>query len=415
MIAMTPADMLVYGWKTLVSGRKRSLWVVVGLSLGTGLFVAISALSAGYARVVALPFSELATDCIIQRSVKGGEGAAEAKTGVRLPFADQPISGEEQQRIRTLDGVEQMGRVVMLWYQSEKNFSVIAGVEPDAVIGPGRVMTWITKGRNIREPGEMVAENHYARFNRLKVGDRMVFDGHPLTIVGITTLREGATVAAANFYISLEDARRIGRLGENTVNMLFLRLKKGVDPAGIQARLPQLLPGGVVSTTDSIGGMMKGFAGISTMVSRLMGWVVLAFSMFLCCWLIAGSVSERGSHIGLMKTVGWCKRDILAAFGAEAALLGVVGVLCGIALGYAIVLGASHSQVSLTLPWNLVSTPGLPGHHRSEGAKALLPVVLQVETCLIALVAVVISAALTGIVVAGHIFEMKVRRAFAWS
>jgi putative ABC transport system permease protein len=416
VIAMTLPDMIGYGWKTLASGRKRSFWVVIGLALGTGLFVAISALSAGYARLIALPFSELATDCIIQRSIKGGEQAGGAKTGIRLPFADQPISGAEQQQIQAQPGVEQMNRVVMLWHQSEKNFSVLVGVEPDAAIGPGRVMTWITKGRSIRAPGETVVENHYARFNRLKIGDRVVFDGRPLTIVGIASLREGATVAAANFYISLEDARRLGRLGENTANMLFLRLKKGVDPAGIRERLPQLLPGGVVSTTDSIGGMMKGFAGISTMVSRLMGWVVLAFSVFLSCWLIAGSVSERSSHIGLMKTVGWCKKDILAAFGAETALLGIVGVLCGIVLGYAIVLAVSHSEVSLTLPWNLSSMPGLPGHHQSDGgAKAMLPVVLQVRTCLIALAAVDISAAITGVIVAGHIADMKVRRAFDWS
>ena len=160
---------------------------------------------------------------------------------------------------------------------------------------------------------------------------------------------------------------------------------------------------------------MKGFAGISNTVSRLMGWVILAFSVFLSCWLIAGSIGERSSYIGLMKTIGWCKKDILAAFGAETALLGIVGALCGIGVGYAIILGVSHSEVSLTLPWNLSSIPGIPGHHQSSEAKVSLPVVLQAGTCLIALGTAVISAVLTGIIVAGHIADLKVRRAFDWS
>ena len=160
---------------------------------------------------------------------------------------------------------------------------------------------------------------------------------------------------------------------------------------------------------------MKGFAGISNMVSRLMSWVVLAFSEFLSCWLIAGSIGERSSQIGLMKTVGWCKNDILAAFGAETALLGIVGALCGIGLGYAIIFVMSHSEVSLTLPWNLSPTPGVPGHHQSEGEKVMLPMVLQAGSGLIAMGAAVVSSVMTGIVVAGHIADIKVRRAFDWS
>jgi hypothetical protein len=71
--------------------------------------------------------------------------------------------------------------------------------------------------------------------------------------------------------------------------------------------------------------------------------------------------------------------------------------------------------VSLTLPWNLSPTPGIPGHHQSGGATLLLPVVLQAATCLTALGTAVISAVLTGILIAGHIANMKVRRAFDWS
>jgi DNA-binding transcriptional ArsR family regulator len=46
--------------------------------------------------------------------------------------------------------------------------------------------------------------------------------------------------------------------------------------------------------------------------------------LLFVCWLITGSISGRSSPIGLMKMVGWCRKDILAAFGAETALLGIV-------------------------------------------------------------------------------------------
>jgi ABC-type lipoprotein release transport system permease subunit len=282
-------------------------------------------------------------------------------------------------------------------------------------MGPARAMSWISKGRKIGAPGEAVVEGHYAKFNKITVGDTVSFDRHRLTIVGIVTLREGATVAAANYYVSLDDARMFGSLEGAAANMLFIRLQKGVDPAGLQERVPTLLPGGVAMTTDSIGGMMKGFAGISDAVSLLLGWGVLAFAVVLSCWLIAGSLNEQSLHIGLMKTVGWRKRDILTAFAAETLLLGIVGALAGIGLGYAITFAVSHAGVILTLPWNLSAAPGLPGHLQHEGERMVLPVVLQTGTCLTTLATACFSAVLTGIITALHIAGMKVRRAFDWS
>jgi MacB-like periplasmic core domain/FtsX-like permease family len=409
------SDIVSLGLRILGTEWKRSFWVIAGFAIGSGLFIAISSLSAGYTRLVSLPFSQLAADCIVQRSIKGGEKAPDGQAGFRLPFADQPISDEEQRKLRSLAEVQGFSPAVMLWFQSRNRFSVLAGIDPKADLGPARVMGWISRGRKIEAPGETVVESHYARFNRIKVGDIESFEGKSLKVVGIATLHEGATVAAANYYISLADARGLAGLGADVANMIFIKLHKGVDPAGLQQRLSKLLPGSVISTTDSIGGLMKGFSGISRTISLLLAWVVLAFFILLSYWLIAGFLTERSAEIGLMKAVGWRKRDILMAFAVQTFILGGVGAFVGIGLGYLIAFGVGHAGVGMTLPWNLSASPGLPGHGLGEAAKVALPVSLQVGSCTLVLASSVAASVLTGIQISGRLVALKVNQAFHWT
>lgn len=409
---MQITNLVAYGFKTVIANRKRSFWVVLGLALGVGLYVAISVMAAGYAKLVALPFSQLNTDLIIQHAVKGGQDRQNAgQAGIRLPFSNQPISGVEIKAIQEMDGIENVSLAMMLWNQEKNDFSVIAGIELDASGGPAMVMSWIDDGKKIEKSGEVVVESHYAKFHKIRVGNQVDFGEHHFSVVGITKIKQGASVAAANYYITLDDARALAKMGDNSANMLFARLKKGVDPEDVQRKLPGIIPGAFASTADNIGSMLKGFAKISNTVSWLLCTVTLGFAVLLSSWLIAGSLHERSWQIGLMKTVGWQKKDILAIITAETLMLGFVGGICGLGLGYMAAVGLSYQEVSLTLPWSLSVQPGAAGHNGS-GQTVALPVVMQFQTGLTALVIATFSAILTGIIVAGKLTDGKVKKVF---
>jgi putative ABC transport system permease protein len=399
---MELTHLFVFGCRSLLAERRRLLWVVLGLAMGIGLYVAISIMAAGYARLVALPFTQLNSDLIVQRAVQGGqEKEGGGHSGIRLPFSNQPLAPQEIAALEEVAGVEEVNRVVMLWYQQQKDFSIIAGVDPRDKGGPARVLSWIDKGRKIENPGEVVAESHYAKFHQIKVGSQVVLAGEVWQVVGIAKIKQGASVAAANYYLSLADARKLAGMADDSANMLFAGLQTGVDSEGVLGQLPTLIPGAYGTTADSIGSLLKGFARISTRVSWLLEAVTLGFAALVASWLVAGTLHERGPQMGLMRTVGWRRREIVVAVAAETLLLGLIGGLCGVGLGYLAALGLSQQEISIALPWSLTVQPGTV-EHAGSGQTLTLPVSLSARIWMTALAVAVISPLVSGILVASR-------------
>lgn len=398
---MQISSLVVHGCRTVVAERRRLFWVVLGLALGVGLYVAITIMAAGYASLVALPFSQLNSDLVIQRAVQGGaEKQGEGQSGIRLPFSNQPVSAAEVDVLAGLAGVEQVSRAIMLWYQENREFSVIAGISPDDSGGPARVMSWIDQGRKIEKTGEVVVESHYAKFHRIKLGSQVTLGQQSFAVVGIAKIKQGASVAAANYYMILADARALAGMEPGSVNMLFAGLKAGVDPEEVQGQLPALIPGAYGTTVDTIGSMLKGFARISTTVSWLLGAVTLGFAALVASWLVAGALHERDWQTGLMRAVGWRRKEILVAVVAETMLLGLIGGFCGLGLGYLAAAGLSHQEVSLALPWSLTVLPGTAEHTGRVQAVAM-PLNLDFRVWIMALAVALLSTTVSGVVVVG--------------
>jgi len=414
---MPTTTLLLHGWKTAISGWSRSLFVLFGLALGCGLYVAITVLSDGYGRLISLPFTELRTDLVIQRSIAGGgEKSASGTSGIRLPFSNQPITATEIEQLTHLEGVATISPTLLLWHQTKNGFSVIAGIDQrdnQNRIGTTRVMDWIKKGRPIKHPGEAVVKSHYGRFHKIKIGDRITLGGAEFKIVGTASLKQGASIAAADFYIGLDDAIKLSGMGPKEANLIFVRLNKGIDPIGIQKKLKKLLPGAIASTADNIGDIMKGMSRISSTFAQLFGWVSLLFTGLIGYKLISGSIHERVNQIGLLKTIGWQRSDIIRSFTAESALIGLTGGLLGVALGYGLAAAFGSMEITLSLPWNLSPTPGAAAAHTQHnlGEPVSLTLAFLPMTIFIALIVACVVSVLGGYFTANQLARIKAREA----
>ncbi len=407
---MEITSLIRHGGQSALRDWKRSGWLIAGVTLGIGFYIAVSTIGASYTELVKLPFSRIESDLIIQLGARGRSQISE-KSSIKLPFSNQAISRSTIDAIGSLAEIKKLDTSILLWYQERKNFVTIAGIDPtDTTSGPAKVMQWISGGRALQVTGDTVVESHYAKFNKLKIADIIHFKNYTFTIIGKTEIKEGASLAAANFYISTADARKLGAMEDGSANLLSATLVKGVSKEIVKEKIGKILPDAIVSSTDSIGEMMQGFTRISGTSSKLLSSIALAFAVLLGCWLIAGRQQEQRWQIGLMQTLGWEKKDIILTYGAQALVLTVTGAIVGIILGLLIIFWMSSLEVSLTLPWNLASAP--EGMHHAAGDRAMqvpLPIVLQPLLFFYGIAITCLTAMVTGIWSAARLADKGVR------
>ena len=98
---------------------------------------------------------------------------------------------------------------------------------------------------------------------------------------------------------------------------------------------PEELLGSVQDILNIITAFLAGVAAISLVV----GGIGIANTMYT-------SVLERTNEIGVMKAIGAQNKDILIIFLIESGLLGFVGALIGVVLGYGVSKGIEHIAVN---------------------------------------------------------------------
>ena len=102
------------------------------------------------------------------------------------------------------------------------------------------------------------------------------------------------------------------------------------------------------SISDQLKGMRTGFMLLSAFLGALGG-----VALFVGCLGIVNvmliSVLERPREIGIMKSVGARRKDILNLFVAEAALIGLVGGLLGILLGWLVAEVTNHIMFAFVI------------------------------------------------------------------
>ena len=127
---------------------------------------------------------------------------------------------------------------------------------------------------------------------------------------------------------------RLGRLGE--LNRVDLRLAPGADREAMRARIAALLPPGVhVSTLDAVEESGASLSRAYRVNMNVLALVALFTGGFLVFSAQALEVARRRREHALLRVLGLQRRGVLRLVLAEAALLGALGGLAGIALGTA--------------------------------------------------------------------------------
>jgi len=218
----------------------------------------------------------------------------------------------------------------------------IIGMEPEKEAPVNLIAQTVIKGRYLQvdDLDNMFIGKGLADAMDVGVGDRITLVGRDannqmrrrtMTIVGIYDVGV-ADIEKRTVYISLQEAQELyGLPGQATEVMVSLQRMGQEDE--VVAVIQHQLPGYEIDTWKTAFPEMEQTIEMKNSVMDMFGVVILAIAGIGILNLLMMAVYERSREIGILGALGMKPRQITFLFLIEGALMGVVGVALGAALG----------------------------------------------------------------------------------
>ncbi len=328
----------------LLQRRMRSALTIAGVALGIAAIVALTAMASG----IASGFGNLF-------------GGADADLTVAQAGAyDLFISSLDERDGDVIRAQPQVADVAGIIYSAatldEVPFFLVFGYEPD---GYAIAHFTITAGRALRADREIVLGAAAARNLSRGVGDALTFNGSAFRIVGL--FETGQAFEEAGGVITLRDAQAVFQR-PRSVNLFQVKLHAPDQAAAVRARLAERLPRADVTLGAGAGqrqeayAMIVAFAWAIGLVAALVGGLGMMNTVFM-------GVFERVRDIGVLRALGWRRRQVLGLVVGEALVLSFVGGLLGLVVGWLALraLALSPAVSSMVVAELTPATLGLAG------------------------------------------------------
>jgi putative ABC transport system permease protein len=332
----------------------RTLLGILGIALGTAVYLSIS-----LAAAAAL------------HSFQAGVTALSGKAQWRLQSPGAPLPESLFVRARRLPEVKAAAPAVesVLEFSSPRQGPVLLlGIDPFSE-RPFRNFDFKTGGSPGREalqkfltdPAAVLVSEPLARQKSIKIGDSLPVLVGPsrqtLKVVGVFRTPSGLyPLEGAMLLMDLAGAQdllgRVGRLN-------YIDLILSGDEAQAAARLARELPPGVeLARPGSQARQMEGMVSSYRLNLSVLSAIALFVGMFLIYQSVTLSVVRRRREIGLLRTLGMGRRQVLLLFLTEGLAAGVLGGLLGLGLG---VILAKSALGMMTHNLSSLYTPVQPG------------------------------------------------------
>jgi ABC-type antimicrobial peptide transport system permease subunit len=331
-------------WKNLFRRKGRTFLTLAGIAIGVAAIIALGAMAAGMRAGYTSMARGSEADLVLSQA-----GTMDVTLGGVEETVAEQIQGWPE--VAAVDGVL-MGNV-----QAEDSaYFFVFGYDPQGfAIARFRVIEGqaLAMARRLRGKPLLLGKNAAESMGKV-VGDTLRITGGTFRIVGIYETGDGLEDGGA--VISLRDAQSL-LLQPRRVSMYYIRLRSPDDEARLHMRVERAFSDLTLSTTSEFADRqqmieyLEAFAWGISGLAILIGGVGMTNTLFM-------SVLERTREIGLLRAVGWRRRQVLVLILGESLVLSLLGGLLGSGLGVAVVsllrgslgyMGAVGSQFSPAL------------------------------------------------------------------
>lgn len=405
-----------YIFSVLTHYRTRTLAGVLSIAVGVTLFITLQALSQAYRQAARAPLTEVGANLTAQRQ---GD-VPESFEGIVFPHSVAPIHSEEMAAIRSIPGVEDIVGAIFFWSFEANGFIAGLGFDPQSQFGPGRLSAALIAGRFLTPNEQQAAllDASYAAQRGVDVGQMISLNGQLFEVVGLVDSGRAGRIANANLYIPLVEAQRLAsvapnvlsvhNMGADDVNLLYIKTEQ-TQSETVAAEVADILgEKALVSSATSFQEQLGSFFGLLDRFGWLVGGTAFLFATLVLLRTVATGIWERRREIGLMRAVGWQRREVIQELFAETLLIALLGSGLGLLISTFLTALVRQMSVAIPVPWELSPTPHfLPGGAQQLAVTVPLAAEITVPQALAALGLALIGSLLVGIWLPGRIATVK--------
>lgn len=308
MLELVLANLRVRPFRTFIS--------VIGVALGVVLIVLFTGLARGMTNDMARRASNWKAEIVFTRA-----GAME------LTSSNASVSTTYAQRLREIDGVQSTVPVIRYITPDTTGrwgLKQIDGVdwEPFAEMNGMRLV----EGRAPTANDEVILDERQVRDDNVKLGETTTLFGREHKIVGVFSPPSGSRIkmSLAAMQETLE--------APGKCTYILVKLKEGADVDAVAARINEALPGNKINLTrDLVIDAQERVPALNTFLRVLVGLGAFVSTIFVLLSMYT-TVTERRKEIGILKSLGASKGFIVQTIEGEAFMIGILGVLLGLAV-----------------------------------------------------------------------------------
>lgn len=346
----------VAAFRFLWEGRLQSGFILVGVAIGVGVIVFMSALLGGlHASITQRILSSQSHIVVtapeeVARPLRAGPGALATvqQPTQRLKSLDQWQAVAEA--IRNIPGVAVVspvagGSVLALRGEATRSVSLV-GIETDSYYRIVRLPDYIVAGRERIGPEEIVIGTDLARLLGVQAGDRIRVSagGAAATTLTVSALFDlgNRSINERLAYVALRTAQSLLARPGGATN-LEVTVADIYEADRIAAEIRALAPVKAESwiATNQQFFTMIASQRLSNNVIRVLVGLSVAFGI---ASVLVVSVVQRSREIGILRAMGARRGQILRVFLIQGGVLGLLGSVIGTALGGA-ALAYWHASV----------------------------------------------------------------------
>lgn len=346
---MTILDLLKFAWAALKGHRLRSSLTLLGMAIGVGAVILLTALGEGARGYVTNEFMALGSNLLIVlpgKTETTGNAPIFGGTPRPLTLDDCEAIRRRVTRIRRLAPLA-VGSARVGFGEKRREVTVL-GSTPELLtvrhlaIGIGRFLPEVEAGRGapVAVIGRTVQGELFGAANPL--GQSIRIGDFRFRVVGVMAPKGQSIGLNMDDVVIVPVSSALHLFNQQSLFRILIEVGAHAEIETARRQVLDILKERhdneddvTILTQDSVLGAFNRILGALTLALVGIAAISLSVAGIGIMNVMLVSVSERTPEVGLLKALGATPRQILNVFLVEAILLSLAGGLCGLLIGYA--------------------------------------------------------------------------------